>query len=57
MRADGAQWEMRCADEEGIPMIGVHIHSDEKGPTPAALTGKPVIEWTWPGIAAFIDSL
>jgi hypothetical protein len=38
-------------------MIGVHIHSDDKGPIPAALIGKRVIEWSWPGIVAFIDSL
>jgi hypothetical protein len=57
MRAEGALWEMKCANEEGIPMIGMHIRSDDKGPIPAALIGKRVIEWTWPGIAAFIDSL
>ena len=26
--ADGAKWEMRCAKEEGLPMLGVHIHKD-----------------------------
>ncbi len=55
--ADGARWEMKCASEEGIPMLGVHIHSDDKGAIPAELSGCRVIEWTWPGIAAFIDGL
>ena len=26
--ADGAKWEMQCANEEGVRMIGVHIHKD-----------------------------
>lgn len=28
--ADGAKWEMQCANEEGIPMIGINIHKDDK---------------------------
>ena len=55
--ADGAKWEMRCAKEEGLPMLGVHIHKDDKGAIPSELVGKKVIEWTWDGIAKFIDSL
>jgi len=55
--ADGAKWEMKCASEEGIPMIGVHIYKDEKGAIPSELNGYRVIEWTWDGIATFIDSL
>jgi len=57
MQADGARWEMKCANEEKIPMIGVHINKDAKGEVPPELKGKKVIEWTWPGIATFIDSL
>lgn len=55
--ADGAKWEMRCATEEGLPIIGVHIHKDEKGQIPSELDGKRVIEWTWDGIQNFIDRL
>ena len=55
--ADGARWEMKCAKEEGVPMLGVHIHADDKGAIPAELSGYKVIEWDWPGIASFINSL
>lgn len=55
--ADGAKWEMKCADEESIPMLGVHIHKDDKGTVPTELDGYKVIEWSWSGIAAFINSL
>ena len=55
--AVGARWEMRCADEEGVPMLGVHIHADDKGAIPPELVGHKVIEWTWDGIKAFLNRL
>ena len=55
--ADGARWEIKCAVDEDIPIIGVHIHKDDKGAIPPELAGKKVIEWTWPGIKSFLDSL
>jgi len=55
--AEGARWEMNCANEEKKPLLGVHIHKDDKGAIPPELAGKKVIEWTWDGIAAFINSL
>jgi hypothetical protein len=55
--ADGAKWEMNCANEEDIPMIGVHIDKNNKGAIPTELSGKKVIEWTWDGIASFINGL
>jgi len=55
--AEGAKWEMQCANDEKKPMLGVHIYKDDKGAVPDQLKGKKVIEWTWSGIAAFIKSL
>jgi hypothetical protein len=57
IKAEGALWEMKCANEEGIPIMGMHISKTENGPVPAALIGVPVIEWSWDGIAQFIHSL
>ncbi len=48
--ADGARWEMQCANDEGVPMFGVHIHKDDKGAIPTELESKRVINWTWEGI-------
>ncbi len=56
-KAEGARWEMKCAIEEDILIIGVHIHQDNKGAVPPELKGKKVINWTWDGIANFIGSL
>ncbi len=55
--ADGAKWEMQCAVDEGIPILGVHIHKNDKGQVPSELDGKKVIEWTWDGIKNFIERL
>lgn len=55
--ADGAKWEMECANDEGIPMIGIHIYKDDKGQIPTELAGKKVTEWTWDAIIKFINSL
>jgi hypothetical protein len=56
LAAAGARWEMECAVEEGVPVIGVHIKKDEKF-VPPELNGENVIEWSWDEIARFIDSL
>jgi hypothetical protein len=55
--AAGQLWEMKTANEEGLPMIGVYVDKNNKPSIPEALRGKKVIEWTWDGIAAFIDGL
>ena len=52
-RADGARWEMKCAAEEGIPSIGIHIHKDDRGAVPPELKGR-VILWRWETIANFV---
>lgn len=53
--AAGARWEMKCAIEEGVPIIGVHTQKDNKGAIPPELKGKRVINWSWNGITNFID--
>ena len=57
--ASGAKYEMKCANEENIPMRGVYISSDDKDKItlPDELEGKRVIYWTWDNIKAFVDSL
>jgi hypothetical protein len=54
-RADGARWEIQCANEERIPVLGIY----GKGwcTLPPELAGKRVVSWTWPNVAAFLDSL
>lgn len=56
-RADGEKWEMKCAGEEGIPMIGIWAKANEQVAVPAEFGKNKVIAWTWDGIAKFINSL
>lgn len=56
-RAEGANWEVKCAKEEGIPVFGVYINKNDKGIVPSNLKGSTVIEWTWDGIAKMVNKL
>jgi hypothetical protein len=55
--AEGARWEMSCAIDEQIPIIGIHTDSRNKGAIPSELLNSKVIEWSWDGIARFLNSL
>lgn len=57
INADGQRWEIKCANEEGVPVIGIHAQKSVHGVVPSELTGKKVIDWTWDGIKTFLDSL
>lgn len=55
--ADGARWEIKCSKEEGIPMIGMYVSSNERGINPPEISGNKIIEWSWANIKNFINSL
>lgn len=54
--AEGARWEVKCAVEERIPVLGVHISQDDRY-APPEIAGQRIIAWTWDGIARFIRQL
>lgn len=56
-KAGGARWEMQCAREEKIKIVGMHIKKDDKGAVPVELKGKRIIEWNWNNIESFINQL
>lgn len=53
--ADGQRWEIKCAIEENIPILGVWIGTSRY--MPPELEGKRVVEWKWDQIKRFIDRL
>ena len=56
--ATGALWEVACATDEDIPIIGVYIDSENKPwVLPNEFSGVKVVNWTWANIKAFIDTL
>ena len=56
-KADGAIWEINCAKDERIPLIGVYIGDANANDAPAELNGVKKINWTWAGIANFANAL
>ena len=56
LTSSGEKWEINCAKEEGKMMIGLWAYTDDRT-KPSVLDGYRIIEWSWPGIARFIDSL
>lgn len=55
--ADGAIWEIDCAKDEGIPLLGVYMKGCTISDAPDELNGIKKINWTWEGIADFVNDL
>ena len=56
--ADGQIWEMKCAKEEGIPIIGIYGNDDHSGVSiPAECGYIKLVDWTWLNISNWIDKL
>jgi hypothetical protein len=55
-KATGQLWEIRCAVEEGVPVIGIWIE-DAYRTKPSELGSARCVNWTWDNVAEFIDSL
>ena len=56
-KASGARWEMKCAKEEKIKIVGMHIKKNDKGAVPPELKGKKIILWNWNNLEQFIKNL
>ncbi len=58
LSADGARWEIQCADEEGVPILGIYCkRNDKPARLPSEIEGYPVRNWVWENIKKFIDDL
>lgn len=55
--ADGAIWEIKCAKEEKIPILGVYMTGCNIIDTPSEMNGITKVNWTWENIANFINKL
>lgn len=56
-RADGAIWEINCAKEESIPVLGVYMTNCDIHDSPNELNGIKKVNWTWNNIANFVNGL
>ena len=55
-KATGQLWEISCAVEEGVPVIGIWIE-DGYRTKPTEMGSAPCVAWTWDNVANFIDGL
>lgn len=56
-KADGARWEINCAKDENIPVLGVYMKGCSILDAPSELDGIKKINWTWDGMADFVNGL
>lgn len=54
--ATGQRWEISCALEEGIPLIGMYAQKEDQA-SPPEMNGQKKITWNWNDIASFINGL
>ena len=53
----GVKWELECVNNAGIPLLGVYADQVERSSLPEGLEDSRLIQWNWPEIAGFINSL
>lgn len=56
-QSSGAKFEISCAKEEGIPIIGMHIKKNAQTKMPKELARTKIITWTWANIDQFLQRL
>lgn len=57
VNSSGVKWEIKCAKQEGLPVIGMHIKKDYRGGVPLELKESKIITWTWANLKRTIKSL
>ncbi|MFS7399216.1 TIR domain-containing protein [Carnobacterium maltaromaticum] len=56
--ADGQLWEVKCAKEEGVPLLGIWGHSSDKRTlVPLELKNIVIQDWTWANISNWVGRL
>lgn len=56
--ADGQIWEIKCAKDEGIPVIAIYGSDYHYGITvPSECGYVKLVDWTWPNISNWLRSI
>lgn len=55
--SSGTRWEIKCAKEEGLTVVGMHIKKNDIGAIPPELKGKKIITWSWDNLASIIKEV
>lgn len=58
IKADGQLWEIKCAQEEGVPIYGIRgYREDHSISLPYGYSSITIHEWTWDNIANWLKTL
>lgn len=55
--AEGQLWEIKCAKEEGIPILGIYGYENHYWATLPASCAIRIVDWRWNTIASWLRSL
>ena len=56
--ASGQIWEMNCAKQEGVPIVGIYGNDEHSGiKVPSECGYVRLMDWTWSNISNWISSL
>ncbi|RZK27092.1 MAG: TIR domain-containing protein [Flavobacterium sp.] len=53
LTSSGQKWEIQCAKEEGKPILGIWVYTNDQ----TILSGVSTKLWTWEAINNFIDKV
>lgn len=56
-QGEGALWEIKCAKEEKVPILGVYMSGANSSHAPTELDGIKKVSWTWKEIGEFVNGL
>lgn len=57
-KASGQLWEMKCAKEERVPILGIYGYSNKVGASvPSEIGYVKIVDWTWNNISNWMSSL
>jgi len=58
IKGEGAHWEIKCAQEEKVPVMAMYASNDDKGCNlPVELKSTRIHDWSWPNIEKFVSGL
>ncbi|WP_299886932.1 TIR domain-containing protein [uncultured Lacinutrix sp.] len=54
--SQGARWEVKCAKEENIPVVGMHIFKNNQKSILPELNNSKIISWKWKELERIVKS-
>ena len=55
--ADGQLWEIKCAQQEGVPILGIYGYNAHVGFVPSDCGYVRIADWTWANISNWLRAL